>query len=88
MHQVKPGEDVMKAANSGDCTIIGDADFDLAYYANHPHIKEDRLPLKNCQIDSNAYILIYIKTNSEEILKQSSRPAAITQEIDETGMTQ
>ena len=54
----------MKAANEGKSTIIGDADFDLAYYANNPSVLCDKLPLKNCDIDKNAFIEIHIKTNS------------------------
>jgi hypothetical protein len=67
---VKPGQDVMEAASSGTSTVIGDADFDLAYYANNPEILSDKLPLKRCTIDPNAYIEIYIKTNSKEVLSR------------------
>lgn len=54
----------MKAASEGKTIIIGEADFDLAHYANNPHIQTDKLPLKNCTIDPNAFIEITIKTNS------------------------
>ena len=54
----------MESVAKGMSETIGDADFDLAYYANNPHIQQDQLPLKNCTIDPNAYIEIYIKTNS------------------------
>lgn len=64
VHQVEAGVDPMKAASEGKTTIIGEADFDLAHYANNPHILQDKLPLKNCTIDPNAYIEITIKTNS------------------------
>ena len=64
MHQVEPNVDPMKAAAEGTTTIIGEADFDLAHYANNPHIQSDKLPLKNCTIDPNAFIEITIKTNS------------------------
>lgn len=64
VHQVEPGVDPMKAASEGKTIIIGEADFDLAHYANNPHIQTDKLPLKNCTIDPNAFIEITIKTNS------------------------
>lgn len=35
---VTPGQDVMEAATNGTSIVIGDADFDLAYYANNPSI--------------------------------------------------
>lgn len=41
--------------------MLGEADFDLSKYANDERAQDDRLPLKNCQLDSNAYIEIYIK---------------------------
>ena len=58
----------MEAANAGTSEVLGDADFDLAYYANNPNIFTDKLPLKKC-FDSDAYIEIYIKTNSQEVLQ-------------------
>lgn len=60
----------MEAAQNGTSTVIGDADFDLAYYANNPTILSDKLPLKRCTLDPNAYIEIYIKTNSQEVLSR------------------
>ena len=60
----------MEAASNGTSVVIGDADFDLAYYANNPSILQDKLPLKRCTIDPNAYIEIYIKTNSQEVLSK------------------
>ena len=42
-------------------TIIGEADFDLAKYANEERAQDDKLPLKNCTIDPKAFIEIYIK---------------------------
>lgn len=63
----------MKAASEGNSEIIGEADFDLAHYANNPHIQQDKLPLKNCTIDPNAFIEIHIKTNSQEVLKSSPK---------------
>jgi len=68
---VKPGENVIEAANAGTSIVLGEADFDLAYYANNNHVQSDKLPLKNCSIDENAFIEIYIKTNAEEIMKQA-----------------
>lgn len=41
--------------------MLGSADFDLSKYANDERAQDDRLPLKNCTIDSSAYIEIYIK---------------------------
>ena len=38
VHIVKPGENVMDSANKGTSEILGDADFDLAFYANNPSI--------------------------------------------------
>lgn len=49
--------------------MLGEADFDLAYYANNSTITSDKLALKNCELDQNAYIEIYIKTNADEIIK-------------------
>ena len=63
----------MKAAAEGKTIIIGEADFDLAHYANNPHIQSDKLPLKNCSIDPNAFIEITIKTNSQEVLNASKK---------------
>ena len=59
----------MEAANNGTSEVLGDADFDLAYFANNPHIFTEKLPLKKC-FDPNAYIEIYIKTNSQEVLQK------------------
>ena len=66
---VKPGEDIIKSSNEGTSEVIGEADFDLAYYANNPSVLKDNLPLKNC-FDPNAFIEIYIKTNAEEVIEQ------------------
>jgi len=41
VHIVRPGENVMESANNGTAIVIGDADFDLAYYANNPHVQQD-----------------------------------------------
>jgi N-terminal C2 in EEIG1 and EHBP1 proteins len=41
--------------------LLGEADFDLAKYANDERAQDDKLPLKNCSLDPNAYIEIYIK---------------------------
>lgn len=67
VHLVKPGENPMDAANAGTSEVLGDADFDLAYFANNPNVVNEKLPLKKC-FDPNAYIEIYIKTNSQEVL--------------------
>ena len=42
-------------------TLLGEADFDLAKYANDERATEDKLPLKNCEIDPKAFIEIHIK---------------------------
>ena len=55
----------MEAANKDPSEIIGDADFDLGYYANNPEVTRDKLPLKNSKIDPKAYIEIEISTNAE-----------------------
>ena len=69
----------MESANNGTAIVIGDADFDLAYYANNPHVQQDQLPLKNCTMDDKAFIEIYIKTNSQEVLNKS-RPSSVASE--------
>lgn len=71
VHVVQPGENVMEQASKESSEILGEADFDLAYYANNPEILQDKLPLKNCSIDPNAFIEIYIKTNSQEVLNKT-----------------
>ena len=38
VHIVKTGENIMESVAKGMSETIGDADFDLAYYANNPHI--------------------------------------------------
>lgn len=40
---------------------LGEAEFDLSKYANDEKPWEDKLPLKNCEMDENAYIEIFIK---------------------------
>ena len=62
----------MTAANDGTAEVLGEADFDLAYYANNPSIIQDKLPLKKCKLDPNGYIEIYIKTNSQEVLQKQA----------------
>ena len=42
-------------------SMLGTADFDLSKYANEEKAMDDKLPLKNCSIDSSAFIEIYIK---------------------------
>jgi hypothetical protein len=46
-------------------SMLGVAEFDLAKYANNTEMQdktqEDRLPLKNCLIDSNAFLEVVIK---------------------------
>lgn len=52
-------------------SMLGEADFDLSKYANDDRAQEDRLPLKNCSIDSTAYIEIYIKAKVLDNLPQT-----------------
>ena len=53
----------METVAQGNSIVIGEADFDLAYYANNAEVLKDKLPLKNCTMDPDAYIEIFIKTN-------------------------
>ena len=41
--------------------LLGEADFDLGKYANDSTAQMDRLILRNCQDDPEAFIEIYIK---------------------------
>ena len=52
----------MDTVSKGTSIVLGEADFDLAYYANNSGILRDMLPLRNCAIE-NSFIEIYIKTN-------------------------
>jgi vacuolar-type H+-ATPase subunit I/STV1 len=52
--------------------MLGEADFDLSKYANEERAMEDRLPVKNCSFDPNAYIEIYIKAKVLEAAPQNS----------------
>lgn len=51
--------------------MLGSADFDLAKYANVEEPQEDRLPLKNCLLDKEAYVEIYIKAKVLDALPQT-----------------
>lgn len=51
--------------------MLGEADFDLGKYANDSTAQMDRLQLRNCDVDPNAYIEIYIKAKT---LEQSETP--------------
>ena len=42
-------------------SMLGVADFDLAKYASEERQQEDKLPLRNCTLDPNAYVEIHIK---------------------------
>lgn len=54
----------------------GEADFDLSSYANNPDRDfEEKLPLKNCPSDPNAYIEIYIKAKVLEPLSPMKTPS-------------
>ena len=62
------GKNVLEAVSQGTAALIGEADFDLASYANDTTSnKEHRatIPMKNCQLDPNAFIEIGIRTNSQ-----------------------
>ena len=54
-------------------TCLGEADFDLAKYANDERAQEDRLPLKNCTIDPQAYIEIFIRARMLESTSSTPR---------------
>lgn len=49
---------------------LGDADFDLSKYANEEGNFEDKLSLKNCDDDSDAYIEIHINSKVLDELPQ------------------
>ena len=51
--------------------MLGSADFDLSKYANDERAQDDRLPLKNCNIDPSAYIEIYIKAKVLDAVPQT-----------------
>ena len=70
VHQVRKGENIMQSSTDGSSIVLGEADFDLAYYANNPKLLQDKLPLKNCLIDPKAFIEIQIKTNSAEVISK------------------
>ena len=38
VHIVKPGENIMETSTNGTSQMLGEADFDLGYYANNPEI--------------------------------------------------
>ena len=63
VHEVRAGENILESAKNNSTINLGYADFDLGYYANHPNINIDKLPLKNCA-DPHAFIEVNIKTNS------------------------
>ena len=46
--------------------LLGEADFDLGKYANENTAKQDRLKLRNCDADEEAFIEIYIKAKTLE----------------------
>ena len=46
--------------------LLGEADFDLGKYANDSTAQMDRLQLRNCEFDSEAFIEIYIKAKTVE----------------------
>lgn len=52
--------------------MLGEADFDLSKYANEEKAMEDKLPIKNCSTDPDAYIEIYIKAKVLEAAPSSS----------------
>ena len=46
--------------------MLGEADFDLGKYANDASAQKDRLLLRNCEADPEAFIEIYIKAKTLE----------------------
>jgi len=51
--------------------LLGEADFDLGKYANDATAQKDRLMLRNCDKDPEAFIEIYIKAKT---LEESTTP--------------
>lgn len=49
----------METSAAGTSDVLGEADFDLAYYANNPSVLQDKLTLRNCESEE-AYIEIHI----------------------------
>jgi len=46
--------------------MLGEADFDLGKYADDASAQKDRLLLRNCDADPEAFIEIYIKAKTLE----------------------
>ena len=46
--------------------LLGEADFDLGKYASDQTAQMDRLHLRNCEVDPDAFIEIYIKAKTIE----------------------
>jgi len=67
----------METVSQGTSIVIGEADFDLAYYANNAEVLKDKLPLKNCTMDPNAFIEIFIKTNGQEVIANNTRKPGV-----------
>lgn len=59
--------------------LLGEADFDLGKYANDSTAQMDRLTLRNCEPDPNAFIEIYIKAKTLESDSNSSRQNSMAQ---------
>ena len=66
----------METASDGTSILLGQADLDLAKYANNPQMLQDKLTMKQCE-DENAYIEINIKTNAQEVV---GNPAEMNRE--------
>lgn len=52
---------VMSVFTKDRSTLLGEADFDLAKYANDTTINRDRIPLGKCASDDNAFISVGLK---------------------------
>lgn len=44
--------------------MLGEADFDIGKYANSQRAQEDKLPLRGCSEDPDAFVEIYIKAKN------------------------
>lgn len=62
--------------------LLGEADFDLGKYANDQSAQMDRLMLRNCEPDKNAFIEIYIKA---KLVKQDATPSRKSNPLAQSG---
>ena len=68
---------ILHVYNSDQSQKFGEADFDLSNYANESGKDfEEKLPIKNCPEDPDAYIEIYIKAQVLEPLSPRKLPSS------------